>query len=311
MRGNEYAVMMFVDRNYLPAALFVASQLAMQRRRNFDTIISVTDDVPLDDIPEIEGTAIVRGRLSSDTEQIPIEKKRTSAVFGRLDFYRNLPEQYRRVLYLDADVWIGRRSISDLFESDMGGYAIAAVADAAEFTRAASQDWRAYKIALGLSENTPYFNSGVMLIDRAEYVARRIGELSIEYLKAGRYRGKFNDQSALNAIACGNFLQLSPVWNWQFATRRRLTREVDPGVVHFIGYSKPWRDARARHDPKYAHAMRDVLEPLGYGTFVVAPKLVPRAIMSVGRVLESMGGALFARPRDRRIAKLLRQTQTA
>ena len=50
-----------------------------------------------------------------------------------------------------------------------------------------------------------------------------------------------HDQSLLNLHFYMNWLELSPLWNWQNSDRVNLIGEfVSPYLVHFVGHRKVW-----------------------------------------------------------------------
>ncbi len=295
------AVVLIADRGYWPAALFAAHKLAREPDRTFDIILLAigcsADERAVADT-RIE---VLDFELDARAKQTSAAKGRSVAVFGRLSLDEVLDDRYDKILYIDADVWIGDRSVSDLFHLDFQGRAVAAVRDAAEIVRGNAGDWLAYKRQLGLHANAGYFNSGMLLINRPAYRQRRIGEQCLDYLSSGKYRGNFNDQSALNAVLAGDWVELSPVWNWMYATRWELTRRVAPAIVHFIGPSKPWADRKSRHDPRFRADMKRVLEPLGYQEFVRDVPALPAARRSVARLGHRLARNLNLDSRDRKI----------
>ena len=284
--GNSANVaVLLTDRKYLPAALFVAQKLSRQRSRNFDIRLLVTE------CPEAVRETLDDGITIQDfvpderAQRTASLKKKPPIAFGRLTMDSVLPEHYQKILYLDCNLWIGNREISQLFAMDLDGFAFGAVCDAGEIVRATDPIWLDYKRQLGLDDDTPYFNSGVMMIDRNEFKKQRIGDRSLEYIANGGYLGMMNDQSALNAVTKGQWRQLSPIWNWMFGSRARLTEETDPAIIHFIGPQKFWNDTRGRFAPKYRQDMTAYLKTLGYEAFVQeTPQIfrVRRAIKQFG-----------------------------
>ncbi|MBX9683179.1 MAG: glycosyltransferase family 8 protein [Hyphomicrobium sp.] len=242
------AVVMVTDGGYLPAARFVAHQLLGQSNRNFDVIILAIGCSPEQRATSDAQLSII-DFVPHDMSGFQFSRAdRTWAAYAKINVTPQVDQRYTKILYLDADVWIGSRSLAHLFATELGDYPIAAVMDAGEVLRGDNADWLDYKKKLGMSAKTPYFNSGMMLINRRVFDGEAIGARVIDYLTSGRYIGRLDDQSALNAVLNGRWLELSPLWNWMYATRWTLTRAVDPGIIHFIGSSKPWRDVRGRHD---------------------------------------------------------------
>jgi lipopolysaccharide biosynthesis glycosyltransferase len=233
--------------------------------------------------------------------------RRTAAVYTRLLIPKLVPKAYKKLLYLDCDVWIGERSITALLDLDLEGYALGAVRDTREVLGRPREHFTEYKPKLCLAGDTPYFNSGVILIDRAQFVAERIGERAADYIASGRYLGNLVDQSALNAVVAGRWRELSPIWNWQFASRVRLTREFAPGIIHFIGPNKPWADARARYPRFYASQMAAFYAANGFSNFAKRVSGRMRARRVLAAALTQIAHAPYDR-RERAIRKFIRET---
>lgn len=96
--------------------------------------------------------------------------------------------------------------------------------------------------AFGLP-TSPYFNAGVLLVDRA--ACQRLG-IEDEIVTAKQtYRDVLFclDQSLLNFVSRKRWVELSSVWNWQFNYRvDLLTQVVGPVLIHFSGAQKVWDD---------------------------------------------------------------------
>ena len=57
----------------------------------------------------------------------------------------------------------------------------------------------------------------------------------------GKQRGFHLDQSALNLLLRGDFLELSPAFNLMTPLWNSFVREaIAPAIVHFTGALKPW-----------------------------------------------------------------------
>jgi lipopolysaccharide biosynthesis glycosyltransferase len=147
-----------------------------------------------------------------------------------------LAAEYRRVLYIDVDTWVENAKLFGLFDLDLGGHPFAAVRDAVvAFVPGLSERAR----VLG-PHGTKYLNAGVLLIDAPRYA--RDSTLA-RLLKLIRDKGPLlhRDQSALNMLLKGDWLELSPAFN-QFAIQwgTFVTKVFAPVVVHFTGKAKPW-----------------------------------------------------------------------
>lgn len=155
-----------------------------------------------------------------------------------------------RFVYLDTDVLV-RSDISKLATADLAGRVFGAVQDFGCLTVGDPEYGLRMYAELGLPIGQPYCNAGVLVIDRARWIASRATERVVEVLQ--RYQGqwRYADQEALNAVLGTEWYPLDPRWNslWQSLVRLRtegLSQELldrfmaDPYLVHFTGTPKPW-----------------------------------------------------------------------
>lgn len=155
-----------------------------------------------------------------------------------------------RFLYLDADTLLVA-PLEPLFDVELRSYALAAAREMYTPTVSAANgvaDWR----ALGLRADTPYFNAGVMLIDRGRWRARDVGATAIGYLGDSARRVTLYDQEALNVALAGRWLELPPCWNvsrYWYKPERRVAPHADilaeARIHHFLSEDKPWLSASA------------------------------------------------------------------
>jgi lipopolysaccharide biosynthesis glycosyltransferase len=193
-----------------------------------------------------------------------------------------LPE-LERVIYLDSDV-IAAGPLDPLFDTDLGGAAIAAAPDLGamvDFGNRTGEGFRGpggvsfatyLRETLGVTDGRPeYFNTGVLLMDLA--ALRRIGFARAAATIAPRVDGHLplRDQDMLNVLMRGRIMPLSPAWNLMvwfltfrrpripgLAERRRQLRR-DARLIHFSGGSKPWHGAGLPFDRLWwEHARRSV-----------------------------------------------------
>lgn len=141
-----------------------------------------------------------------------------------------------RLLYLDVDI-LCMNSLTELWETDLGGAPLGAVLDPMESIRGlpGAPDF--------MKPDDPYFNSGVMLIDVQEWLRSQITERCCDYISGMREEFRFPDQDALNVAAHQRWLKLDSKWNYliNFDPQPQPARE-DTGIVHFAGPQKPWHE---------------------------------------------------------------------
>ncbi|KIM37631.1 glycosyltransferase family 8 protein [Hebeloma cylindrosporum] len=206
------------------------------------------------------------------------------ASWAKLDMLKVLPVE--RVLYLDADTLI-RRSLSELWTSDLGGKVLGAVTDIG------------HPMGHSEIERRSYFNAGVLLIDLSK---ARLAIDELEDLAKTMKNSKFRDQDALNVYFADAWMPLGLTWNAQglgtyIETPSPLETMNDPNVVHFTGpvhpsvvevlnsyiqppTAKPWGYLGAPNHP-YESEWWQALEKIGWkgGKFSEERQLVNAAAL--------------------------------
>jgi lipopolysaccharide biosynthesis glycosyltransferase len=183
------------------------------------------------------------------------------AVFRRLLLDRVLPDSYSRIVSFDSDMLVARPGLSRLATIHLQGKPIAAAYDMIYLmdfhSGALPQRFQAARRALGLDLATPYFNAGLMVIDRAAWQAEALGERTLRALAENPERYLFMEQDALNAILAGGFAPLSPRCNFmgEFLLVD-LEEAIAPMALHFVNSPKPWNYADWRGESRFAEAYR-------------------------------------------------------
>jgi lipopolysaccharide biosynthesis glycosyltransferase len=132
-----------------------------------------------------------------------------------------------KLIYLDVDT-IVLDDISKLWNVSLGDHTIGAIQDPGKTVDCAWAGIPNYK-ELGLTADTKYFNSGVLLINPIKWRAEDTSNQVIAAL--GKYieHVRMADQYGLNVVMANKWLELDPKWNW-FAFQ-----EPDqPSIVHFL-----------------------------------------------------------------------------
>ncbi|KAF8335997.1 glycosyltransferase family 8 protein [Cantharellus anzutake] len=149
--------------------------------------------------------------------------------WGKIDAVSWVPVE--RVIYLDADVLV-RKDVSALWDSDLQGASLGAVQD----------------VGIPMRDGSPYFNSGVLLMDLAKIREDREALLRVCHsLKDS----PVHEQDALNKHFKSRWRALDFRWNAQglgtyanmpSAERDGLDLErmkIEPYIVHFTGPLHP------------------------------------------------------------------------
>ena len=187
--------------------------------------------------------------------QPPVSEWWSSAMYLRLAIPDLLPED-RVALYLDADTVI-LEPLWPLLATDVADVCLAAVRDPFNPVLACDTKLPGWR-ELGLSGETEYFNSGVMLLNLERWRREKIAERCSEFLERSREHASFWDQDSLNVVVSDRWLRLRRRWNtFPMSAMLALTGEeyrgqewlplsdllADEGaaaIMHFAGHVKPW-----------------------------------------------------------------------
>jgi lipopolysaccharide biosynthesis glycosyltransferase len=183
--------------------------------------------------------------------ELPATLRFPRIVYARLLLDRLLPPEVERLVYLDCDVMV-RRPIEELFELDLGGYPIAAVADPYHDGIKLGRDIRTKKSPFDSA--APYFNSGVLLIDRAGFAAADLPGRIAEFARTGVLEKLYFDQDILNLVFAGNWLELP--WRFNLMLPRPAHESLGAAILHYTGYRRPWLPySGAAFSRTYRHVM--------------------------------------------------------
>lgn len=174
-----------------------------------------------------------------------IEKAKKLTAYHRLLLPELLPDSINRLLYLDCDM-IVRKSLKLLWNTKLDtGMVIGATRDLSAWTVGCDwgggiPNWR----ELGLAKDAPYFNSGVMLVDLAQWRKEKITEKVIKTTIENSGFVKWLDQYGLNIVLHKNWFELDRCWN---SYPDNATDETK--ILHFVNrkpntieYNGPFKD---------------------------------------------------------------------
>ena len=170
---------------------------------------------------------------------------------SRVTYYRDvipgkISPEIEKILYLDGDM-IVLGDISELWNTNIDNYIVATVDDlyaihCREFDR------------LKIPEKYGYFNSGLFLINRNEWVKNNISQKIFDYTRENIANLKFLDQDVENYVMHTQRKVIDQKWNQQVGLyfmrsgfnnpdySEKTLEEVKskPVIVHFNGVEKPW-----------------------------------------------------------------------
>ena len=200
--------------------------------------------------------------------ELPILRRINSTMYMRLLMDDILPMDLPRIIYLDGDLLV-EGDLAELYQQEMGDAVLGAVCDYGGTT--IREELPIPGVDPSVKKETPYFNSGVLLINMKPWREHRIGHAVLEYVRENRSIVRFPDQDGLNAVLFGKWKLLDPTWNAQTDElihpanlgdrpldleihRRRMELLYHPRIMHYAGRKKPWDPGRFRPvRPRFVH----------------------------------------------------------
>lgn len=123
----------------------------------------------------------------------------------RLFLTEILDDSVEKILYLDADT-IVNRPLDCLIQIELGKASLAMVFDSLGGN---------HKRTIGLKNEEPYYNSGVILFDMKNWRENKCSERIIEYIMREKINYSAPDQDLLNIICKNEIISLDPKYNMQ------------------------------------------------------------------------------------------------
>ena len=167
----------------------------------------------------------------------------TKEAYYRLLLPEILPD-VKKILYLDCDL-IVRANLSELWETNIEGYAFACVKDRKDIIKERVKTF-------GYNQQDSYFNSGVTLMNLEFLRDFNFSGKALSFISSKRYLLKYVDQCVINAICHGYIKELSVKWNMIVPFFMKLPPVVEeqrenleqyvsnPYIIHYTTEYKPW-----------------------------------------------------------------------
>ncbi len=171
----------------------------------------------------------------------PVTDRYPKEMYYRIFAAKYLPGQLDRVLYLDPDIVING-SLEELYSLNLSGYYYAAASHVKEVMRKINE------LRLGMDEEGPYINSGVMLMNLSLLRQRQDPERVYDYIRKNEKLLILPDQDVISGLYSDMIYPLEPL-RYNMTERLMMYHRLTPenvrkisAIIHFIGRNKPWKD---------------------------------------------------------------------
>lgn len=267
VRGKQMIPVVFAsDDGYVPmltttidsmlqnaSKVYFYDIVVLQRNISFEHRLAMEDHLrryPNAKIRFFDVAGLIRGYdLATNNAHISMET-----------YYRFLVQEilagYDRVLYLDSDLII-RGDVSEIFNVDMGDNLLAATRDIDYLGNLNMPDGERIeytKNKLGMPDPYAYFQAGVLVLNTRELRKLHTVPEWMEIVSKSDFI--YDDQDILNAECQGRVYYLPAEWNVMHDCAGRVGKvfswapndvfdaynasRVDPKIIHYAGFEKPW-----------------------------------------------------------------------
>lgn len=190
----------------------------------------------------------VADRMDGLQDKMHLRDYYTNAIYYRI-FIPSLFPQYDKIIYLDCDI-ILNEDISKLYNVRLGRNIVAAVHEEA---MSSFECFGAYSEEFLGVPRMQYFNSGLLVINTAEYRKEKIETRFIELMLAHKFEVA-PDQDYLNVLLQGRTKLVDVGWNKTPIPDKEFP-EKDVKLVHYKLNFKPWHYSGVKYEEyfwKYA-----------------------------------------------------------
>jgi lipopolysaccharide biosynthesis glycosyltransferase len=158
-------------------------------------------------------------------------------------------KDFKKILYLDVDVLV-LADLKKLWDIDMeGNLSLACQCFYAPQHRGLDN----FKI-MGIDTNSPYFNSGMLVIDVQKWREEHIREAVNEVLNTKLNLAKAMDEEGLNVVLHKKWKSVDQRWNYP---PHIADADNMPFILHFIGYKPIFSDYKDRHQNLFYSYLKD------------------------------------------------------
>jgi lipopolysaccharide biosynthesis glycosyltransferase len=259
---GKTAVAMVTDRAYFLPSVAAARSVVRHQNEPHDIFLFCHNFEPTRDeqswlnvnIPQLTCVSIDLIDIFKPELSKIYDKNIMIVMLGRLALPKLL-NNYQKILYIDGDI-LCLSSYDQYLKMDLNNFVVAAAHDNILWHLPDRPTLPRSRIIYRTDINVPlsvdYLNAGALIMNVSEWNKQQIGSKALELYARHHEKYRFVDQSALNALLQGQFLPLSPRFNYQEIYQGLdLENALPPVFVHFSGGYKPWSSAHYLYDARY------------------------------------------------------------
>ena len=246
-------ILVTLDENYMIRLnIMLVSMIACDIKEQFDVYL-LHSGISEEALKKTEGILEGHGKLhpicikESGLDDAPTTDRYPVEIYYRIFAARYLPENIDKVLYLDPDI-IVNKSLRELYNLQMEDSYFAAASHIGTLLHMFNE------VRLDMDEESPYINSGVMLINLKQLRKEQKIEDVFNYIKEHKGKLFLPDQDIISALYGDKIMPLDPfIYNMTerlfSAYRKSIGEKIDiefvrnnSVIIHYCGRNKPWKN---------------------------------------------------------------------
>lgn len=181
-----------------------------------------------------------------DLENAPMTARYPKEIYYRIFAARYLPKRLDRILYLDPDLVVNG-SVLPLYNLPMDEYYFAAASHIGTFIHKVNE------LRLKMDEESPYINSGVMLMNLELLRREQNFEDIFCFIEKRKNHLVLPDQDIISSLYGSKIYTLDPfrynMTEWLYQTHAPFERDFNlewvrkhSVIIHYCGRNKPWNE---------------------------------------------------------------------
>ena len=249
---QDVNILVTLDKNYIPQLNVMLSSLIYSNPQCRFTVYLLHSSIEDKDLTETRRILKQSGCLvpvkakEIGLENAPVTSRYPQEIYYRIFAAKYLPDELDRVLYLDPDI-IVNGSILDLYHIPMENYYFAAASHIGDFMHKINE------FRLDMDEESPYVNSGVMLMNLERLRKEQNYEDVFRFIEKQKSKLILPDQDIISSLYGTKIYEINSfrynMTESMYQKHSMFEKDLNlqwvrenSVIIHYCGRNKPWKD---------------------------------------------------------------------
>lgn len=248
---QQVNILVTLDENYIPYLNVMLNSLTYSNPDCYFKVYLLHNSIPAADMIETKkGLGLAGELIPVQAKDIGLDSAPTTSRYPQEIYYRifaakYLPESIDRILYLDPDI-IVNGSIRELYNLPIDEYYFAAASHIGGLLHKVNE------LRLGMDEDSPYINSGVMLMNLKKLREEQDYQEVFDFIEKRRNFLHLPDQDIISSLYGSKIYTLD---SFRYNMTETLYIQHAPFekslnmdwvrnhsiIIHYCGRNKPWK----------------------------------------------------------------------